>query len=71
LVDSQTRLKLMMLAIIVAVACVVTPVFNALTSRSGLTAAPQGFFDALVISIAMGGYLLFVRDGSCAHDFAA
>ena len=45
------------------VACVITPVFNLLTSAASLREAIQGLVDAVIISLAVGGYLLFVRDG--------
>jgi adenylate cyclase len=45
------------------VACVIAPVFNLLTSAASLREAIQGLVDAVIISLAVGGYLLFVRDG--------
>ena len=45
------------------VACLITPVFNLLTSEASLTSAIQGLFDGAFISVLVGGYLLFVRDG--------
>jgi adenylate cyclase len=45
------------------VACVITPVFNLLTSAASFREAIQGLVDAVIISLAVGGYLLFVRDG--------
>ena len=45
------------------VACAVTPVFNVLTDRASLRAAVQGLIDAVLITLLVGGYLLFVRDG--------
>ena len=45
------------------VACAIAPVFNVLTSEASLRQAIQGLVDAVLISLAVGGYLLFVRDG--------
>ena len=45
------------------VACVITPIFNLLTSAASLREAIQGLVDAVIISVAVGGYLLYVRDG--------
>ena len=45
------------------VACAVTPLFNVLTDRPTLGAALQGLLDAAIITLLVGGYLLFVRDG--------
>ena len=48
---------------IVAVACAVTPVFNLVSNRFVISEAIQGLVDALLVSLGVGGYLLFVRDG--------
>ena len=46
-----------------AVACVVTPVFNVVTSEASVHQALQGLVDAVLITLLVGGYLVFVRDG--------
>lgn len=46
-----------------AVACAVVPVFNVLTSEASLRSALQGLVDAVLLTLLVGGYLLFVRDG--------
>jgi adenylate cyclase len=51
------------MAIVMLVMCVITPIFNLLTSAASLTSAMQGLFDGAFISFLVGGYLLFVRDG--------
>jgi hypothetical protein len=51
------------LAAIVLIACVITPVFNVLTSEASLGSAIQGLVDAVLITLLVGGYLMFVRDG--------
>jgi hypothetical protein len=51
------------LAAVVLIACVITPVFNVLTSEASLGSAIQGLVDAVLITLLVGGYLLFVRDG--------
>ena len=45
------------------VACAITPVFNILTSERSLRSAIQGVVDAILISVLVGGYVLFVHDG--------
>ena len=45
------------------VAGVLTPLFNVLTDRASVRVALQGVLDAVVITLLVGGYLLFVRDG--------
>jgi class 3 adenylate cyclase len=60
---ARARIRRRQLATIVLVACVITPVFNLLTSAASLREAVQGLVDAALISVAVGGYLLFVRDG--------
>ena len=60
---ARARIRRRQLATIVLVACVITPVFNLLTSEASLRQALQGLLDAVLISLAVGGYLLFVRDG--------
>ena len=46
-----------------AIACVVTPVFNVVTSEASARSAVQGLVDAVLITLLVGGYLIFVRDG--------
>jgi class 3 adenylate cyclase len=60
---ARAQIRRRQLATIVLVACVITPVFNVLTSEASLRQAVQGFVDAAIISVAVGGYLLFVREG--------
>ena len=45
------------------VACAITPVFNLLTAAVSVRQAVQGVVDALIISLLVGGYLIYVRDG--------
>jgi hypothetical protein len=60
---SQARLRVRQLAAVAVVASVVTPVFNVLTSAPTLGEAIQGVVDAVLISLLVGGYLIFLRDG--------
>ena len=46
-----------------AVVCVITPVFNVMTSEASLRWALQGLIDGVLITLLVGGYLVFVRDG--------
>ena len=39
------------------------PVFNVLTSEASVGSAIQGVVDAVLITLIVGGYLMFVRDG--------
>jgi hypothetical protein len=41
----------------------ITPVFNVLTSEASLRSAVQGLVDAVLITLLVAGYLMFVRDG--------
>jgi adenylate cyclase len=45
------------------VVCAITPVFNVLTSEASVRSALQGFVDGIIITLLVGGYLMFVRDG--------
>jgi adenylate cyclase len=60
---ARARIRRRQLAAIVVVVCVITPVFNALTSEASLRSAIQGLLDAVLITLLVGGYLMFVRDG--------
>jgi adenylate cyclase len=59
----RTRIQLRQLGALTAVACVVTPVFNVLTSAPTLRSAVQGVIDGVLVSGLVGGYVQFVRDG--------
>lgn len=48
---------------VVALACVVTPIFNLITDRVSFAAVRQGVLDAFFVASVVGGYLLLVRDG--------
>jgi adenylate cyclase len=48
---------------IMAVACAIVPVFNVMTSEASVRSAIQGLVDAVLITLLVGGYLFFVRDG--------
>lgn len=63
LADPRTRRQLRTLVRVVALACVVTPVFNVLTDEVSWSAVGQGAIDAFFVSSVVGGYLLLVRDG--------
>jgi adenylate cyclase len=49
--------------VILLAACVIAPLFNALTSAATLRSAIQGVVDGLLASLAVGAYLMLVRDG--------
>jgi adenylate cyclase len=59
---ARTRLQLRTLTVIVAMACLTTPLFNWLTTGEPESAL-QGVLDGFIIATTVGGYLIFVRDG--------
>jgi adenylate cyclase len=59
---ARTRLQLRTLAVMVALVCLTTPLFNWLTTGKP-ESAPQGVLDGFIIATVAGGYLIFVRDG--------
>jgi adenylate cyclase len=61
---ARARIRRRQLATIVLVACTITPVFNVLTSEASFRQVVQGALDAFLISLAVSGYLLFLRDGT-------
>jgi adenylate cyclase len=60
---ARARIRRRQLVAVVLVACVITPVFNVLTSEASLRSAMQGVLDAVLITLLVAGYLMFVRDG--------
>ena len=60
---ARARKRRRQLAAIVLVACTIAPVFNVLTSEASAQEAWQGTVDGVVVSLLVGGYMLFVRDG--------
>jgi adenylate cyclase len=60
---ARARIRRRQLATVVLVAGAITPVFNILTAEASVREAIQGLLDAVLISLAVGGYLLFIRDG--------
>jgi adenylate cyclase len=60
---ARARKRLRQLAGVILVTCAIAPVFNVLTSEASAREAVQGMVDGVVISLLVGGYLLFVRDG--------
>jgi len=68
-ITARARIGRRQLATIVLVACVITPAFNLLTSARSFHEVIQGLVDALIISLTVGGYLLFVRNVWLRHWF--
>jgi len=60
---ARARISRRQLVAVLIVTCTITPVFNVLTSRASLGQVVQGLIDAFLITLLVGGYLLFVRDG--------
>ena len=60
---ARSRIHRRQLVAVTLVAVVITPVFNLLTSGVSLGEAVQGVVDAVLISLLVGGYMLFVREG--------
>jgi adenylate cyclase len=61
--SARARIQRRQLAAVMLATAVVVPVFNVMTDRPTVAAAVQGLLDAVLISLLVGGYLLFVRDG--------
>jgi adenylate cyclase len=61
--SARARIQRRQLVAVMLVAAVVVPVFNVVTTRPTVAQAVQGLLDAVLISMLVGGYLLFVRDG--------
>lgn len=61
--SARLRTRLRQLAVIAVVTCSITPIFNVLTSEFSLHELIQGLVDPLIITLMVGGYLLFLRDG--------
>lgn len=66
---ARARIRRRQLVVVALVLCVITPVFNVLTSEASLRSAIQGFVDAVLITLLVGGYLVFVRDGRLRQRF--
>ena len=49
--------------------CIVTPIFNVLTADASIRSAMQGLLDGVLITLLVGGYLMFVRDGWARRSF--
>ena len=47
----------------------IAPVFNLVTNEVSLQQVVQGALDAALISLLVGGYLLFIRDGAARGWF--
>lgn len=60
---SRARLQLRQVAVVGAIAAVVAPIFNLLTSAPTLHEAIQGVVDAVLISALVGAYVIVLRDG--------
>lgn len=65
----RTWIHCRQLAAVTLVACVITPIFNLVTSGPTVGEAVQGVVDGILISLLVGGYLLFVRDGWLRGQF--
>lgn len=61
--SARARIYRRQIAAVVLVACIVTPIFNVLTSQATLRSAIQGVVDAILVTVLAGSYLTFVRDG--------
>ena len=60
---SRFRRQRRQLVIVMVVACVIAPVFNVVSSEASVHSAVQGLVDAVLITLLVGGYLSFLRDG--------
>jgi adenylate cyclase len=59
----RARIQLRQRGVVTLLVCIVTPVFNVLTSAPTLRSAVQGVVDGVLVSGLVGGYLQFFRDG--------
>ena len=66
---TRTRRQLRQLLRVMAVGCVVAPIFNVVTSEASVRSAVQGLVDAVLLTLLVGGYLAFVRDGVARRWF--
>src|SRR6266568_8098295 len=60
---ARARIRIRQVATVMLIACMITPIFNLLTSEASLRSAIQGVFDGAFISLLVAGYLMFIRDG--------
>src|SRR5215468_11066941 len=61
--SARARIRWRQIGWITAVVCTITPVFNLLTSEASVASAVRGVVDGALITVLVGGYLLFLRDG--------
>ena len=61
---ARMRIQLRQLAAVLAVVCIVTPVFNVATAEATARSAVQGLLDGVLVTVLVGGYLLLLRDGA-------
>ncbi|MDX1375267.1 MAG: adenylate/guanylate cyclase domain-containing protein [Burkholderiales bacterium] len=66
---ARARIQKRQLIAATMIVCTITPVFNVLTNEPSLRSAIQGAVDGALISLLVGGYLLFVRDGRLRERF--
>jgi adenylate cyclase len=61
--SARTRIRWRQLAVIALVVSAIVPWFNVLTDVASIGSAIQGVIDAVIITLLVGGYLTFVREG--------
>ena len=61
--SARARIRWRQIAWALVVVCTITPVFNVLTSEASVESAVRGALDGALITIPVGVYLLFVREG--------
>jgi adenylate cyclase len=66
---ARTRRRMRQVGRVALLAGTVTPFFNLLTSQVSLINVVQGAFDGVFVSLLVGGYLLFIRDGFLRRRF--
>ena len=67
--SARARIQRRQLVVIVGITCAIAPVFNLVTNEVSLQQVVQGALDAALISLLVGGYLLFIRDGAARGWF--
>jgi adenylate cyclase len=61
--SARARIQRRQLVVVGLIVVVIVPIFNVLTAEATWLSAVHGMLDAVLITLAVGGYLMFVRDG--------
>jgi adenylate cyclase len=67
--SARARIQRRQLLVVGLIVIVIVPIFNVLTAEATWGSAVHGMLDAVLITLAVGGYLMFVRDGWLRRRF--